>query len=44
MQVTVDATKVVEEEEDEEKPSLADVAADETTGTKRSRRVEGKGS
>ena len=43
-QVMVDATKVAEEEEKEEKPSWADVAADETMGTKRSRRVEGKGS
>ena len=43
-QVTVDATKVAEEEEDEEKPSWADVAADETMGTKRCRRGEGNGS
>ena len=43
-QVTVDATKVAEEEEDEEKPSWSDVAADETMGNKRSSRGEGKGS
>ena len=29
-QVTVDATKVTEEKEEEEKPSWADVAGDET--------------
>ena len=42
-QVTMDATKVAEEEEDDEKASWADVAADETMGTKRSRRGEERG-